>query len=109
MRANTRFYIRDRDLKPILKETMKKHSPAVLLNPVRTTARLEIHLNGIHAMHLLVSIGTTVSNRDHEHQEIRMLLCNLRKYLNEVKRPGLPGILLGVRQTIEPRLKLIEQ
>ena len=37
-----------------------------------------------------------------------MLLGDLRKYLNKVERPVPPWVLLGIRQSLEPSLVLVE-
>ena len=63
----------------------------------------------IDAMHLLIGVASTVANRNHEHQQFRMLLGDLGQDLDEVERPVLPGVLLGVGQTVVPGLKFVKQ
>src|SRR5262245_1750926 len=70
---------------------------------------LEIHLHWVNAVDLLVSIALSVSHGHDQHQELGMLLGNLRQELDEVEGPISPRVLLRVRQSIEPGLKLIQK
>ena len=60
-------------------------------------------------MNLLVGVAAAVANRNHQHEQIGVLFGNLRQNLNEVERPVLPRILLGVRQAVVPSLEFVQQ
>src|SRR5262249_4527569 len=92
-------------LDAVLEETVKEES-----TPIAFGARaLEVDEHRVHAMDLLVSISRAVPHRHDEHEQLRALLRDLREDLDEVEGPVLPRVLLRVRETIEPRLELVQQ
>ncbi len=59
-------------------------------------------------MDLLIRICLPVPDGYYQHEKLRVLLRNLGKHLNHVRRPGSPRVLLGISQSVEPGLELIE-
>lgn len=58
-------------------------------------------------MYLLIRVTAAIPYRNHQHQKVWPFFGNLGKDLDKVERPMLPWILLGIRQAIIPRLKLV--
>ena len=97
------------NLKAVVEEAVQQHAAPVLLNAFSVSACLEVDGHRVDAVHLLVGVAAAVAHRDHQHQQVRALLGNLRQDLDEVEGPVLPRVLLGVRQAVEPCLELVQQ
>jgi hypothetical protein len=105
MHFDRRLHIVRCDLASILKKSMEQQT-----TPVKLRGRpFEIDFNRRYASNLLIRISGAVTNRYDQNQELGVLLGDLGKNLDEVKRPDLPGILLRIRQAVEPCLELIQQ
>ncbi|MEN1336112.1 hypothetical protein, partial [Pseudomonas aeruginosa] len=63
---------------------MQQHSPPILLDALSIAPRFEVNGYRINAVYLLVGIAATITDGDHEHQQIWPLFGNLRKDLDEV-------------------------
>ena len=109
VRFNERSDLRFGDLQPVGEQTMQQHSASILLDPLGVAARHEVDGDRIDAMHLLIGVAATVTNRNHEHQQFRMLLGDLGQDLDKVERPVLPGVLLGVGQAVIPSLEFVQK
>jgi hypothetical protein len=88
---------------------VQQHAPPVMLDSFGASARLEIDLHWVHAVNLLVGVAAAVTNRDDQDEKLGMFLGDLRQNLDKIESPILPGVLLRIRQPIEPRLKLVQQ
>ena len=88
---------------------MQQHPAAVLLDSFGVASGFKIYGNWVHPMHLLVGVASSVSYRYDEHKQVRALFGNFRKYLDEVKCPIFPGVLLGIGKSVEPGLEFVEQ
>ena len=97
------------DLQAVVEQTVQQHAAAILLDALGAAARLEVDGDRVDAMHLLVGVAAAVAHRDHQHQQVGALLGDLRKNLDEVERPVLPRVLLGVGEAVVPRLELVQQ
>ena len=97
------------DLQAIVEQAVEQHPATVLLDAFGAAACLEVNGDRIDAMYLLVGIAAAIAHRDHQNQKIGALLGNLRKDLDEIERPVLPRILLGVGEAIVPRLEFVQQ
>ena len=97
------------DLQAVVEQAVQQHPAAIQLDALGAAARLEVDGDRVDAMHLLVGVAAAVAHRDHQHQQVGALLGDLRKNLDEVERPVLPRVLLGVGEAVVPRLELIQQ
>ena len=97
------------DLQAVVEQTVQQHPAAIQLDALGAAARLEVDGDRVDAMHLLVGVAAAVAHRDHQHQQVGALLGDLRKNLDEVERPVLPRVLLGVGQAVVPRLEFVQQ
>ena len=69
---------------------------------------LKIDQHRVDPVDLLISVGVAVTNRDDQDKQLRVLLGDLGKNLDEVEGPVAPRILLGVRQPVIPGLELVQ-
>ena len=109
MRCDKRLHVGHGDLQTVLEQAMQQHAASVFLNLLRIAAGHEINGDRVNAVHLLIGVAAAVAYRDHQYQQIRSLFGDLREDLDEGESPVLGGLLLGVGQTVEPGLELIEQ
>ena len=97
------------DLQAVFEQTVQQHPAAILLDALGAATCLEVDGDRVNAMHLLIGVAAAVAHRDHQHQQVGPLLGDLRKNLDEVERPVLPRVLLGIGQAVVPRLELVQQ
>jgi hypothetical protein len=68
---------------------------------------LKIDEHRIYAANLLESLRLIVADRSNEHEQIGVVIGDLRQQLDEVKRPSLYFGLWTITQSIKPRLEFV--
>ncbi|MNR04945.1 hypothetical protein D3C85_1209430 [compost metagenome] len=109
MLGHQSFDIGSRDLQAVVEQTVQQHPPTILLDAFGVATRLKINGDRVNAVYLLVGVAAAIAYRDDQHQQLGMLLGDLRQDLDEIKRPVLPRVLLGVGQAVVPRLEFVQQ